>query len=587
MSGMAMLWMIATTGITYGWVPDGSDGVRYIVQVSPSEMGQLARVGEVSSKIDPLVQGRVSEVVIRVGDAVPPRITPKFLQTGPATRAVTGADAVPMPIPSIATDARSLPNRDGDNRSSTAVMKPAPQSGGMNLPGSFSMPSTAPATAGDPRISATPTLDPRSRDSLVADPRAAASLDPRMAASGGNQLRNAASDPRQRLQVPSSPSTATVPPPALANEMRVGDSQYSIPAIGNRGVAVDRLGRTGTLSDDADWYTQDERPRRRLSTAPIDPNDIRARETLTQPGVAGTNWGRLPGGLPTRTVDASPGATPLSTPDPTNRYANGVRDLVDPRLTPAQAAQLPPGGYSFDVNNQPVDREGYRIDANGRRLVSNATSSPPGFSTPTIMDNSRFPTSQWPDRVADRFGANSGAPPTGTYPTVAAPIQSPTTGIPYREPARVSATPPYVNMANSAVASPNATIPNFAAPTGYGTTYPSSAGPTAMTGPSPTTAPGTPPGYAPTTQQVPPSMASASVTKIPTPKTTLDGLPPSRSSPLDEQTVAAQPLFNVMLLMSIVGNFYLLYWLKNLRLQFRDMVASKRNAASGGIVASA
>ena len=42
--------------------------------------------------------------------------------------------------------------------------------------------------------------------------------------------------------------------------------------------------------------------------------------------------------------------------------------------------------------------------------------------------------------------------------------------------------------------------------------------------------------------------------------------------------VAAQPLFNGLLLLSFVANIYLIFWLKNLRVRFRDMVAVKRVA---------
>jgi hypothetical protein len=46
------------------------------------------------------------------------------------------------------------------------------------------------------------------------------------------------------------------------------------------------------------------------------------------------------------------------------------------------------------------------------------------------------------------------------------------------------------------------------------------------------------------------------------------------------QQVAAQPLFNGLLLISFVANIYLIFWLKNLRIQFRDLVAAKRIANS-------
>lgn len=49
--------------------------------------------------------------------------------------------------------------------------------------------------------------------------------------------------------------------------------------------------------------------------------------------------------------------------------------------------------------------------------------------------------------------------------------------------------------------------------------------------------------------------------------------------------VAAQPLFNGLLLISIVANLYLIFWLKNLRVQFKDMVTAKRMASSTASVA--
>ncbi len=40
--------------------------------------------------------------------------------------------------------------------------------------------------------------------------------------------------------------------------------------------------------------------------------------------------------------------------------------------------------------------------------------------------------------------------------------------------------------------------------------------------------------------------------------------------------VASQPFFNGLLLISFVANIYLMFWLKNLRLRFRDLVVAKR-----------
>jgi len=49
---------------------------------------------------------------------------------------------------------------------------------------------------------------------------------------------------------------------------------------------------------------------------------------------------------------------------------------------------------------------------------------------------------------------------------------------------------------------------------------------------------------------------------------------------IETETVTTQPLFNGLLLISIVANIYLIFWLKNLRLQYHEMVAAKRMASS-------
>jgi hypothetical protein len=57
---------------------------------------------------------------------------------------------------------------------------------------------------------------------------------------------------------------------------------------------------------------------------------------------------------------------------------------------------------------------------------------------------------------------------------------------------------------------------------------------------------------------------------------------PAESPAIDvrRDVVAPQPLFNGLLMISLVANVYLIFWLKNLRLQFRDLVAAKRMAST-------
>ncbi|TWU20146.1 hypothetical protein Pla52o_46600 [Novipirellula galeiformis] len=76
MGGVPVLLLFAAIGVTYGWQPDGGGGVEYIIQVPAEQVDRLQETGEISSVIDPQVQGHVSRVVIRVGNQPLPRETP-------------------------------------------------------------------------------------------------------------------------------------------------------------------------------------------------------------------------------------------------------------------------------------------------------------------------------------------------------------------------------------------------------------------------------------------------------------------------------------------------------------------------------
>lgn len=61
----------------------------------------------------------------------------------------------------------------------------------------------------------------------------------------------------------------------------------------------------------------------------------------------------------------------------------------------------------------------------------------------------------------------------------------------------------------------------------------------------------------------------------------INGLPlVSETDVIETESVTTQPLFNGLLLISLVVNIYLIFWLKNLRLQYHEMVAAKRMASS-------
>ncbi|MFG0261200.1 MAG: hypothetical protein ACF788_02275, partial [Novipirellula sp. JB048] len=76
MGGVPVLLLLTAIGVNYGWQPDEGGGVEYIIQIPAEQVERLQDTGEITSVIDPQVQGHVSRVVIRVGDQPLPRKTP-------------------------------------------------------------------------------------------------------------------------------------------------------------------------------------------------------------------------------------------------------------------------------------------------------------------------------------------------------------------------------------------------------------------------------------------------------------------------------------------------------------------------------
>ena len=127
MATATLIAILAAAGLTYGWQPDPSAGnaspnsgdpsvsdgsLQYIIQISPDAVQGIAKVGQITSAIDPQVRGRISTVVIRIGDGPLPRIDPM------------ADDLQAMSIPEMGTGINhpvaGLPMRRGPR----AVMKP-------------------------------------------------------------------------------------------------------------------------------------------------------------------------------------------------------------------------------------------------------------------------------------------------------------------------------------------------------------------------------------------------------------------------------------------------------------------------------
>ncbi|MCM2371403.1 mu-protocadherin [Aporhodopirellula aestuarii] len=697
MSGAVMLLMAATIGITYGWTPDGGDGVKYIIQIPPDKVEQVVRSGEISSRIPAEVRSHVSEIVVRIGHGSVPRITPSNLSsTAPAPsrdpNILAAADRTPVPIPAMGDPSELRPIR-GYESPSTAMMKPAPQSDGWNLPGGFGMTPAANSNSAGPstnfgqvaRETANNMVDQAqnaidaSRQQVGQNFNATTERISEAAnsqlQSTANNLRDSASqlfsgnarttssesdDPRARLSQNSSSANQpanrpSTDPYARNTEPRAGypGTGYPNTTGGNDAATTPRSragmpstttastsssnnspyastaqstgGQTGTAADT--WYDLRNGSRRRPSTDPVDANN----EPVSGGGIAGSNFGRLPAGLQNDTSTRTGGSTNNTSStqyagtnygDSSSRSGTSSTGVdYDPNLSPAQAARLPINGYSFDAENYPVDRQGYRLDSYGRRIdrqgrLLTAVDNMAGPNTPASYGNNQRDTTS-----TSTYASNSNQPPqnnnsgpsngatnpygnNGTYPYNSSQLVQPPLA------------PPNGNLAGNTTGNPATQYPGQQYPTSpypasqypMGGTYPTNSGQSGVTAP----------GYP---QYPDPRMVSLTGQNGNTNNSAGPTLPPigggsarggdDRQSPSDRgssldrlansgsalaggpsdpmrttEQVAAQPIFNALLLLSIVANVYLLFWLKNLRLQFRDMVATKRAAAAGSSLAT-
>jgi hypothetical protein len=137
MHAAALTLCLAAISMDVGYESDAHGGVRYIVHVPASQLEQLRRENpnqaSLTSAVEPRLQGRITEVVIRITDAPAPR---------DASLLVAANDKQPMAAPKLVNEPKkkfgSMPNTNGiaatgvDDRSDDRSLKPA--NGGPPLP---------------------------------------------------------------------------------------------------------------------------------------------------------------------------------------------------------------------------------------------------------------------------------------------------------------------------------------------------------------------------------------------------------------------------------------------------------------------
>lgn len=651
MGAVPVLIMLAAVGVDYGWQPDGTtsprgDNVQYIIQIPPHQLDQIRSVGEITSTIDPAIQGRVSQVVVQIGTGPLPRDAGRALSSTHSSatsisQAVAFAeDTAQIPIPELRDDLQAtlVTRPSGTARSgSEAVMKPDPQSGGFTLPEGLQTPvrtnpdvSTDPAPQRDdswedlsgrtaaPRsyaaVGAAPGVAPPSTDPV--DPAAR----PQTGEATGSNL------PFQSRQAAPAPATATGTAPA-----RMSPSAPFTSAAGNAtSAASNAASEPLQMPTTSAVGAAGNRP-----TDPSDPNWSGYGTTR--------NFGTLPPGLTT---------TGITRPSSDSQYAttSASGPASDPARTSAATAQQPASvggqaaaneGYGRDAAGNLLDPLGRAIDGQGRligpqarQLVDAAGNLIDEFGR--LLDPLGRPIAAEPGNTSASPGnANLQPPSAPSQPAGATGYAQP--GSYASQPAANYTQPGYASPTQDRTQpgygpttpdrmypAPGAVMPNS---TGYPATpgynqggYPNAPaysvaqGQTNAPGPAapsmPSGYPGsTPPSNYPTTStpvrtdpwqsgqsasndssrprrnydeddfRSPSDGRSESSSLAGSGGTTADrDLRAPLSSPTAprQRTVAAQPFFNFVLLISLVGNAYLIYETGNLRRKFRNMIASVR-----------
>jgi hypothetical protein len=547
MVGLTALLLLVTGGITYGWKPDDKGGVEYVIQIPPDQLGELERVGQISSVIDPAVRGSVSRIIVQVGEGpVPrisvPRIMPPERQPSNAIgqdsrNGIPAADVAAVPIPEL-RDGLTSSQIDGvDSLASQSVMKP--QTGDLTGGAGFALPPSLsdPNASGDGRT--------------AADPNAARLVIPPPA----TRTPGASALPPFTSGDTAAPSTGSFAGSGFTQDMAT---------VRPGGPSTDP-----TTGRDRNWTMLGQTPPAAApSTGPaasgatfLPPattsNGLNPSDTFGRPpaAVAGSNWGQS-NGASGAGFSATPGvatnfpqtqrteseSNPFRTRDNLaagygdNAYATSGTGAYPSAAASSQPAlnrstltaeQIAAGAWSVDIYGNPIDREGRPVRVN----------QPGAFTNNSL----RTQDATYANQAASQSSiASLGAPASGS----AAPPTNPALA---NAPSNYS-TPSYSN-------------PNYATPPSYSGQQ--SAGGTFTASPSDLAYQRSAAGSSTDSQ---PNLSSSVVSSRRSDAT----------GELKPRSQAAQPLVTWLLLISFVSNVYLIFWMKKLLVRYRDLVAAKR-----------
>ncbi len=644
MGGVPVLLLFAAIGVSYGWQPDGGGGVEYIIQVPPEQLSRLQETGEITSVIDPQVQGHVSRVVIKVGNDPLPRKTPSTISqlrhdtpviassgggivaggsvetqarlnhgNAPTLSASVDAnDQLLIPIPEMKADSQSNPIRgiSGDrlagNTAGGALSPPVesmmkPDSNSSSSGPGFSFPGTglpqslqdaanaAKSSASNEFNQATQDLSGRVQNGLdsavgrvgqAADSKASEMLE-----KAGNFLRDNLAGNTSNTSPTPAPHTQNFTVPESNNNFSVGAATRT----GNAGPTTEptTTDRSAISMRDRNW--------KEVNTANVRPqgpstDPVGATATSGTAGFGTTStFGRLPDAL------SNPGTSNPRLDDSINTQS---QDLAAERAAYDRQLAYQKQQQEYDLQQKRLkyeqeqyEREQYQKSLADRerqnQLGGNTAMSPSDLNPSGLSYGRSFGTENTATSALSNIDPRLSPSDAASLPPGAWSVDA--YGRPIDRDGRLLDQYGRVissqdNRVDDRIADrgPNASTAPLGAPSNYssnsaqGTSYQAST-PSYGTNQNWNTGAGN-------GGRMVPQVESSNV-DIPSPSDRLvsTGSVGNLQGEVSRKTIS--PLFNLLFVVSMIGNIYLAVWLKKLRHQFHDLVASRRMGASGTTVA--
>ncbi len=586
MGAVPVLLVLAAVGVDYGWKPDGTtsmrgDNVEYIVQISPEQLRQTSSFGEITSTIDPSIQGRVSRIVVRVGTGELPRdagrATPeKEFRTAKADRS---ADNDVLPIPEI-TDSLAVKSaassRDGmqTNEATESLMKPDPQGSGFQLPDSLrnggqtaldqvrsSVNDAAGQFESQPRATNASQPNAFGASAATASPAATANSTSRPDDRWADLTRgNASASAAGPSTDPVDSATKSSTWPRFVGPLQPSDPRSitnSNTATTNNSLVATPGSRPATDASDPNWSGYGTTQNFGATPAGINlRNDF---ATASQPNTSSQTALTQPNtSLLTDPRYTSAGTTPTTAQAGTQVYYDELGRPVDSESRPIDPSTVK---YSYrgtqlvDPQGLRVDRYGNLVDAAGNRIGRDG-SRLDTYGNPAFANTAANPSASSSTIGGDPYGTSIGYDPS-KYPASNNPAML--TAAQILEQRRLEAQ--RLDEQNRIAYQQRLDEQRLYDAQNQRIAQRNAAGSTALVNYDEEAGSPSDVRYAGTTRSA-----------------TTEQERNAAASTIRPKSVAAQPFFNFVLLISLVGNAYLIFETNNLRRKFRNMISSMRTS---------